>query len=204
MKTALFLVHWHVILLSATCFGLWYFFLRRSGLQWPMGPSIFCVVQGVLSFPLIVYYFGKHDGMVGYEKWVFLAFLASLATLFVLQYLLKLHDPNLQMRYALYAGALGVGGLMLLTNEMERINSLGDIGDKIRGLTLASTVALETIVMIVYHFWDVRKTDERITLHQGIAILMICGGIFLLFVRKNVPKNNRVVVPVEEMHTVSG
>ena len=179
------MVNWPVIALASTCFALWAFFVNKSGLRWPLAPAVFCLTQGVISFPIVIYNWRKMRGMEGDLTGSILAAVGGLILLCFLHYMGKNSKPELHMNWAYLAAVLGAIGLYALTNELARLAELKETGDKIRGLTIASTIALETVIVIMYHFWDVRKTGERVTMMHIIGTLLICSGVFCLFMKKN-------------------
>ncbi len=181
----LLLVHWHVIILAAICFAIWAFMLQKSKLIWPIGPAVFCLTQGIGALLFLTYILrNETDGLIAL-RFIFLitALLGSIG-IYLLAREFEVKYPTVDVGWACAAAIVGGIGLYFFTHELARIDTLGEVGDKIRGLTIASTVAIETLVMISYHFWDVRKT-EQIATHHMFATLGIMCCIFILFQKKD-------------------
>lgn len=173
-KTLLLQVHWHVILAASTCFALFAFFIGRAGLKWPMAPALFCMSQAIFSIPFFLRYYPEVKWAETDPKWI------------------------------VVAAAIGFTGFLFFTHELGRINSMGEDGDKIRGTTIASMIALEATLVTLYHFWDVRKTTEKISMVNIMGILLIALGILCLFKRNQSQKNPVPVALVAEEMAMAG
>lgn len=183
-KPLILLVHWHVVILAAIFFALWGFFINKSGLRWPLGAGVFCLTQGMIAFPLLVYKWREihdYENPIGFTV---VAAIGSASILFMMNFLGKRQEPKLYMNWVYLSATLGIIGILFFTHELARLAELKETGDRIRGLTIASTVAIEVIAVMTYHFWDVRGTGERPTLWHFAGMLFIITGVFCLYVKR--------------------
>ncbi len=162
-KTLLLQVHWHVLIAASACFAAFAFLIGRAGLKWPLAPALFCVIQGILSLPLL--YWGLRE--VEWSK----------------------TDP----KWILIAAAIGLTGFLCFTHELGRINSL-KIADLIRGTSIASMISIEVTFVMLFHFWDVRRTTEKISLVNIGGMLLIVLGILCVF-KRNASQKQSVPSP---------